>query len=149
MFMASCHVFFMARGHVMFIASDHMCSFMASGHMSYMAICHFRQRGTRYCWAWRQYWCKPYLHPIVSKCFLADIFSRHLIGQLQWGKAASVSRNIVHKLVSKLCLHQGQQYLVPVVIHGYWLVAKCHLCQVDISFVSVVYGQSPHVIYSH
>ena len=37
-----------------------------------------------------------------------------LIDQLQWGKEPSDSRNIVHLLVSKLCLRQAQQYLVPI-----------------------------------
>ena len=37
-----------------------------------------------------------------------------LIDQLQQGKAAFVSRNIVYLFVSKLCLRQAQQYLVPL-----------------------------------
>ena len=32
------------------------------------------QRGTRYCWAWRQKWCKPYLHYFILKFLLANIF---------------------------------------------------------------------------
>ena len=45
-------------------------------------ICSFKilkfpyfERGTRFCWAWRQYWCKPYLN--FFYCFLiffANIF---------------------------------------------------------------------------
>ena len=31
-------------------------------------------RGTRCCWAWGKYWCKPYFHQILLKYFLADIF---------------------------------------------------------------------------
>ena len=38
-----------------------------------------------------------------------------LIDQLQYGKVASVSRNIVHLFVSKLFLLQAQQYPVPLV----------------------------------
>ena len=37
-----------------------------------------------------------------------------LVDQLQQGKEASVSRNIVHLFVSKLCWPQAQQYLVPL-----------------------------------
>ena len=37
-----------------------------------------------------------------------------LMEQLQYGKAASVSINIVNLFVSKLCLCQAQQYLVPL-----------------------------------
>ena len=37
-----------------------------------------------------------------------------LVDQLQQGKEASVSRNIVHLFVSKPCWPQAQQYLVPL-----------------------------------
>ena len=40
----------------------------------YPTIPYFIQRGTRYCLAWRQYWCKPYLHQSLLICFLTYIF---------------------------------------------------------------------------
>jgi hypothetical protein len=54
-----------------------------------------------------------------------QIIQAILIDQLQQGKEASTSKNLVHLIVSQLCLRQAHQYLVPIFIihYGIWFVA--------------------------
>ena len=63
-----------------------------------------------------------------------------LIDQLQSGKVASVSRNIVHLFVSKLPLPKAQQYLVPLTeIDTSTLFFSITTLHVDISYRDTVF----------
>ena len=60
------------------------------------------------------------IHVEPNQMFLAI-----LIDLSQQGKATSISRNKVHFFVSKLCLHQAQQYLVPLELQEGGKVGIC------------------------